>query len=183
MDHPSYLTFPNRTQWREWLQANHADASEAWLLIARVKHPGLHLAAAVEQALCFGWIDGVMQPVDEKHYLLRFSPRTAQSIWSMSNIQRVQALTAAGMMTEAGLEKVRQAQENGEWEAALRRERVDEIPPELEAALEGVPGALAAYRAARASQKKQWIYWLQSAKRDETRERRIQKIIEALMGG
>lgn len=182
MDHPKILTFHNRAQWRAWLLANHAAAGEAWLLIARVKTPGLHLAAAVEEALCFGWIDGIMNPLDEKSYLLRFSPRTAQSIWSASNIQRVQALTAAGKMTEAGLEKVRQAQENGEWQAALRRERVDEIPPELEDALEGVPGALGAYRAARASQKKQWIYWLQTAKRAETRERRIQKIIEALMG-
>ena len=183
MDLPKTFTFPNRTQWRAWLQAHHAEAAEAWLLIAKVKTPGLHLAAAVEEALCFGWIDGVMKPLDEKHYLLRFSPRTPQSIWSLSNIQRVEALTAAGKMTGAGLAKVREAQENGEWEAALRRERVDEIPPELEAALEGIPGGLSAYRAARASQKKQWIYWLQTAKRAETRERRIQKIIEALMGG
>jgi uncharacterized protein YdeI (YjbR/CyaY-like superfamily) len=123
-----------------------------------------------------------MRSLDEKHYLLRFSPRTAQSIWSIRNIHRVEALTAAGKMAEAGLDKVRQAQENGEWQAALRREQVDVIPPELEAALEQVPGALSAYRATRASQKKRWIYWLQTAKRADTRQRRIHKIIEALMG-
>ncbi len=182
MDLPTTLTFKNRNQWRDWLQANHAEESEAWLLIAKVKTPGLHLAAAVEEALCFGWIDGVMRSLDEGHYLLRFSPRTAQSIWSVNNIRRVEVLTEAGKMTAAGLEKVRQAQENGEWEAALRRERVDEIPPELEVVLENFPGALSAYRAAPDSKKKQWIYWLQTARRPETLARRIHKIIAALMG-
>ena len=180
----NHHSFQDRSQWREWLQVNHAGAAEAWLVITKAKYrgQGLGLSAAVEEALCFGWIDGVLQPVDEAHYLLRFSPRTPKSIWSISNIRRVEALITAGKMTAAGQEKIREAQENGEWEAALRRERVDEIPPELAAALEKVPGALRAYRAARVSQKKQWIYWLQTAKRAETKERRIHKIVETLMG-
>ncbi len=178
------LEFVNRGGWRQWLQEHHAIETHAWLIIYKVKYrdQGLALSAAVEEALCFGWIDGTLRPIDEKCYALRFSPRRPGSIWSTKNIQRVEKLLAEGKMTGAGKQKVAEAKENGQWEAAIRRERVDIIPEELEIALRKEEGALAAYQALPDSRKKQYIYWLQSAKRTDTKRKRIQKILDELLG-
>lgn len=141
---------------------------------------GLALAEAIEEALCFGWIDGTLRSIDEKRYALRFSPRKRNSIWSMSNIERVEKLLAEGRMTEAGKAKIAEAKKNGEWKAAIRREQTDIIPKELETVLRETHGALSAYQALPSSRKKTYIYWLQSAKREETKRKRIQKIVDAL---
>ncbi|HSF80651.1 MAG TPA: YdeI/OmpD-associated family protein [Anaerolineales bacterium] len=173
------LEFQNPAQWRGWLEQNHASAGEAWLVIYKKKYraAGLALEQAVEEALCFGWIDGRLQPLDEKRYALRFSPRAPNSTWSISNIRRVEKLVAEGKMTEAGQQSVAAAKKSGAWEAALRRELVDIIPGELERALRQHPGAISAYKALPASRKKQYIYWLQQAKGAETARRRIRKIV------
>jgi len=165
------------------LETNHATDTEAWLVIFKKKYRdlGLTLDEAVEEALCFGWIDGVLNPLDERCYALRFSPRTPYSIWSMSNIRRVEKLTAQGKMTEAGSLRIAEAKENGEWDAAIRREQVDLIPEELESALRNHAGALSAYQALPDSRKKQYIYWLQTAKREETKHRRIHKIVDEVL--
>ena len=99
----------------------------------------------------------------------------------MSNIRRVQKLIAKGKMTDAGMQKIIEAKENGEWEAAIRRDQVDKIPDDLEVALKQIDGALQKYISLSDSRKKQFIYWLQSAKREETKVRRIQKIINELL--
>jgi uncharacterized protein YdeI (YjbR/CyaY-like superfamily) len=175
--------FEHRAQWRRWLEKHHALESEAWLMIFKKKYRdlGLSLEDAIEEALCFGWIDGKLKSIDEKRYMLRFSPRTSNSIWSMSNIHRVEKLIAGGKMTKDGQRKINEAQENGEWEAAIRRERVDLIPQDLERELQKTEGALSSYQALPDSRKKQYIYWLQSAKREETKQRRIKKIVEEIL--
>ncbi len=99
----------------------------------------------------------------------------------MSNIQRVEKLIAEGKMTAAGKLKIAEAKENGEWEAAIRREQVSIIPEELERALRKQEGALSAYRALPDSRKKQYLYWLQKAKQEETKHRRIQKIVDEVL--
>jgi len=177
------LEFEDRDQWRRWLDTNHANEPEAWLILHKKKYreQGLTLDEAIEEALCFGWIDGKLNRLDEKRYRLRFSPRTTKSIWAMSNIRRVEKLIAEGKMTESGYQKIAEAKGNGAWEAAIRREQVDQIPKALEPTLRKTKGALAAYRSLPDSRKKQYIYWLQSAKREETRQRRIQKIIEEIL--
>jgi uncharacterized protein YdeI (YjbR/CyaY-like superfamily) len=178
------LEFADRHQWRAWLEEHHTAESEAWLILFKKKHldQGLRLEEAVEEALCFGWIDGVLQPLDERRYALRFSGRRSNSVWSLRNIRRAERLIAEGKMTEAGLRKIAEAKENGEWEAAIRREQVDRIPDDLEAALRAEEGALLAYQALPDSRKKQYLYWLQSAKHAETRQRRIQKIVAEVLG-
>lgn len=178
------LKFKNRSQWRDWLEENHAKEKEAWIIITKKKYQnqGLGLDEAVEEALCFGWIDGVMKSINEKHYALRFSPRSTKSIWSMNNIRRVERLISEKKMTDAGIKKITAAKENGEWEAAIQREQVDRIPDELANELNQVNGALSKYQALSDSRKKQLIYWLQSAKREETKAKRIRKIIEELAG-
>jgi uncharacterized protein YdeI (YjbR/CyaY-like superfamily) len=182
---PEYLEFADRNQWRTWLEAQHAEADEAWLVQHKkgVEDAGLGYEAAVEEALCFGWIDGLLRRLDGRRYLLRYTPRRRDSVWSMNNIQRVERLIREGRMTDAGLEKIAEAKENGQWQAAIRREQVDIIPPELENVLEQIEGATAAYHALPASRKKQFIYWLQTAKRPATKRRRIQKIVEEILGG
>lgn len=178
-----YLTFEHRDQWRGWLARNHETANEAWLILFKKKYrdQGLTLDEAVEEALCFGWIDGKLQSLDERRFRLRFSPRRKNSTWSMSNIRRVEKLRAEGKMTATGERKIAEAKETGEWEAAIRREQVDVIPRDLERALAKREGAISAYLTLPDSRKKQYIYWLQKAKREETKQRRIQKILDEIL--
>jgi uncharacterized protein YdeI (YjbR/CyaY-like superfamily) len=185
MDESSqYLEFADRDQWRMWLEAHHAEADEAWLVQYRrgFEEAGLGYEAAVEEALCFGWIDGLLRRLDERRYLLRYTPRRPDSVWSVNNIQRVGRLTGEGRMTQAGLNAIAEAKESGQWEAAIRREQVDIIPSELKEVLNQIEGATAAYHALPDSRKKQFIYWLQTAKRPATKRRRIEKIVEEILG-
>lgn len=177
------LNFENREQWRVWLDKHWAVESEAWVVHHKKQFSsqGLTLEEAVEEALCFGWIDSTLNTLDEKRYVLRYSPRKANSVWSMSNISRVKKLIAEGKMTPAGQQKIEEAKENGQWQAAIRREQVDLIPEELESALLREEGALDAYQALPDSHKKRYIYWLQSAKREDTKQRRIEKIVQEIL--
>jgi uncharacterized protein YdeI (YjbR/CyaY-like superfamily) len=183
MSIPEYLEFADSEQWRTWLKHNHAVEKQVWVLIYKKKFRkmGLSLDPAIEQALCYGWIDSTLKSIDERCYALRFSPRGHHSPWSISNINRVAKLIAAGKMTSAGLAKISEAKENGEWEAAIQRENTDVIPDILLQALQDKSGALKAYQALTNSRKKQYIYWLQNAKREDTRNRRIQKIIKEIL--
>ena len=183
MSSPNYLTFADRDQWRSWLEQHHATERDVWVILYKKKYQdlGLVLDQAVEEALCFGWIDSTLKSIDDKHYALRFSSRKRKSPWSMSNINRVKKLIAEGKMTNAGFEKIAAAKENGEWDAAVQREQIDTIPSELLQALEKKEGALAAYKAMNSSRKKQFLYWLHNAKREETKNRRIQKIISEVL--
>ncbi len=178
-----YLTFRDRAAWRAWLAAHHATESEAWLIHYKkgASETGLPYPEAIEEALCFGWIDGPMHPVDAECFALRYSPRRRGSVWSASNVERVERLIRAGQMTPAGLARVAEAKANGEGAAALQRENVDVLPPDLERALRRRKGALAAFRALTLSQKKQAIWWITSAKREATRKRRIEATIARLL--
>jgi uncharacterized protein YdeI (YjbR/CyaY-like superfamily) len=174
------ILFPNRASWRQWLEGNYRSRAEAWLIIRKKgsKARCISLDDAVMEALCFGWIDGKLMARDEDSYLLRFSPRRPDSVWSIHNIRRVEQLLAEGRMTDGGLEKVRHGEASGQWDAAVRREQVDLIPPDLEVALRRKRGCLDAYRKLTASRKQQAIHWLETAKRAETRELRIRLIVE-----
>jgi uncharacterized protein YdeI (YjbR/CyaY-like superfamily) len=176
--------FEDGAAWRAWLQANQASVAAAWLVIAK-SHvtTGLHYEAAIEEALCFGWIDGVMKSLDADGYLLRFSPRRAGSVWSLSNRRRVEKLVAEGRMTEAGLEKVRIAQGNGAWEQAVQRDAVTDPTDDLAAALQANPVAQANFMALAPTYKRQFRYWIDSAKTAPTRLKRVQAAVELLAQG
>ncbi len=178
------LSFTSPDQWRSWLENNHARANEAWLVHFKKGYQDstLLLVEAVEEALCFGWIDSTLRPIDERSYALRYSPRRKNSIWSESNKQRALRLIREGRMAPAGMAAVQEAKANGQWELATRREQVDLIPPELEEALRDRAGALDAYYAQPISRKKQFIYWITSAKRPATVQRRIEAILKELSG-
>jgi len=176
----SYQTFASRADWRSWLESHYAGQSELWLAIYKKGSGKMAVTyeEAVEEALCYGWIDGLVQALDEEKYAVRFSPRKPNSIWSESNKRRVEKLMREGRMAEPGLQKVAAAQASGEWEAATLREDVSTFPPELEQALRAHKGALAGFQAMPASRRKGLIWWLSDAKRDATREKRLQAIVD-----
>jgi uncharacterized protein YdeI (YjbR/CyaY-like superfamily) len=178
--HQDHLFFESRRLWRAWLRANHARASQAWVVLPKRGHsgPALTYEEAVEEALCFGWIDGLLNRLDATRYLLRFSPRRAGSIWSASNKKRVAKLIRQRRMTSAGLAMVRQAKRNGQWREATLREATDRPPADLLAELRKARGRLAAWRALPPSRKKQVLYWLASAKREATRRDRLRLVAE-----
>jgi uncharacterized protein YdeI (YjbR/CyaY-like superfamily) len=179
-----YLEFSDRHEWRAWLEANHARAEEAWLVHYKkgFQKGTLTLGEAVEEALSYGWIDSTLRRIDERRYALRYSPRRRNSIWSESNKRRVQRLMRQGRLAPAGLAAVAEAKRSGQWEAATRREQVDIVPPELEEALRVREGALNAYLALPASRRKQFIHWITSAKRPATKQRRIEAILDEVVG-
>ncbi len=177
-----YLTFTNRTHWRSWLKEHHSESAGAWLQIQKKNSPveGIFLDEAVEEALCFGWIDSTLNPRDEHSYLLRFSPRKASSVWSISNIQRAATLIDEGRMREAGFAAIQAGKESGEWEQAIQREDPDYIPEDLRTALNQDPDAQLAYQALSESKRKRFVYWLQSAKQEQTRQKRVTEILKQL---
>lgn len=177
---PKLLPLADPEAWRAWLRENHTAEKEAWLIIAK-KHasrPGISYEEALDEALCYGWIDGLMQSVDDETFTLRFSPRKSRSIWSEGNKQRVERLIAQGRMSEAGLAKIREAKENGEWDKAAEREDTSVLPIDLEDALQRDGRIWSRWESLAPSRKKQYIYWISSAKAEETRQRRILETVE-----
>jgi len=112
--------FKNRKEWRDWLAVHHQSETLVWLLIQKVhsQKTGIRLAEAVEEALCYGWIDGQMYRLDDEQFVIRLTPRRRKSIWSKRNKTRAEELIAAGQMTEAGLAAIREAKASGRWQAA-----------------------------------------------------------------
>jgi uncharacterized protein YdeI (YjbR/CyaY-like superfamily) len=181
----AHLSFETRAQWRAWLRANHARATHAWLALPKRGHTGRLITheEALDEALCYGWIDGLLHRLDEARYLLRFTPRRAGSIWSQSNKKRVARLIRQGRMTQWGLAKVREGKRSGQWREARHREQTDRPPADLLAALRKNRGHLAAWRALPPSRKKQVLYWLASAKREATRRNRLRQVGERWLAG
>ncbi|MDD3809724.1 MAG: YdeI/OmpD-associated family protein [Erysipelotrichaceae bacterium] len=134
---------------------------------------------AVEEALCFGWIDGKMFRVDEERFIIFMTPRAPGSVWSKNNRDRVEALMAKGMVHESGLEKIRMAQANGQWEKAYSARSAPLIPGDLLEALKRQEGALENFNGWTNSQQLGAIFWLDQAKRPQTRTKRIERIVVA----
>jgi uncharacterized protein YdeI (YjbR/CyaY-like superfamily) len=118
MDVTDPLACSSVEEWRRWLERHHDTETGVWLLIAkkRATRPGPSLVEATEEALCFGWIDSAMRPVDDETYVLRYTPRRAKSAWSDVNKARAERLIAEGRMTQAGLARIDEAKRDGRWE-------------------------------------------------------------------
>jgi uncharacterized protein YdeI (YjbR/CyaY-like superfamily) len=174
----------NLEAWRRWLREHHDARTQVWLLI-RKKHaaePGIGYEEAVEEALCWGWIDGLTKAWDERDFALRFTPRKPRSVWSESNVARVGRLVAAGRMQPAGQALVSEAKRNGSWDAAASG-RLEVTPPDLAAALAASPQASAAWEALAPTYRRQYLYWVLDAKRAETRTRRVADVVRRAAAG
>jgi uncharacterized protein YdeI (YjbR/CyaY-like superfamily) len=164
----------DRAAWRRWLRRNHDRGSGAWLAIAKkggsVPAPGYE--DAVLEALCFGWIDSTGRRLDDDRSLIWMAPRKPRSNWSASNKARVDVLVRDGLMEAPGLAAIELAKSNGAWEAL---ERIDllEVPKDLAAAFRKHPGSRKHWNAFPPSVQKQILWWINSAKRDETRAKRV----------
>jgi uncharacterized protein YdeI (YjbR/CyaY-like superfamily) len=177
--------FKDQHAWERWLDANHAKSQGLWLRIAKTKGPltSVSYAAAVESALCYGWIDGQKRPYDESSWLQRFTPRRARSPWSKVNTAKAQALIESGRMKPAGLAEVERARADGRWESAYAPASSATVPPDLQAALDANPKAKAFFATLRGSNRYAFIYRVQSAKRPETRARRVAESVAMLARG
>jgi uncharacterized protein YdeI (YjbR/CyaY-like superfamily) len=120
MEPEDALYFGRRDDWRKWLEENHNKENEVWLVHYKKSSGkgGISLEEAVEEAICFGWIDGKLKKVDEERFILRFSPRKASSVWSRINKERAEKMIESGRMTEFGLNKIRDTKKTGSWEIA-----------------------------------------------------------------
>lgn len=179
------VTPKNRQAWRQWLARHHADASEVWLVFYK-RHTGkptLSYNDAVEEALCFGWIDGIRKSIDDERYMHRFTPRKPDSRWSETNRKRVARLTDAGLMTAAGKRAVRRARESGKWDEPPRSPVDFSMPSELRRRLTQDHGAEQFFLSLAPSYRRQYIAWVASAKRADTRERRADEALELLRSG
>jgi len=176
-------SFADRDAWRAWLAENHQVEKELWLVVPKrhTGRPGLTYEEALEEALCFGWIDGIVRRIDGEKHMIRFSPRRGNSVWSQRNKQRVGRLIREGRMTPAGLARIKEARANGQWAKAAMREDMTVVPPELAEALAGNEKARLNFEGLAPSYRKQFIYWIASAKRDETRRKRIEGTIDLLI--
>ena len=179
MDPPD-LEFKDRAQWRGWLHENHSGETEAWAVIYKKgsELEGLRYLEAVEEALCYGWIDSKMQSVDGDRFRQRFSPRRRDSPWSKANRETAERLIEAGLMAEAGHKAIEEAKRNGRWDRAYTSKVAPEVPEDLMAALRGNPSAKKNFDAFSNSAKLMYVYWVESAKRDETRARRIAEVVD-----
>ncbi len=163
----------DRATWRAWLEANQAIETGAWLVTWRRGHgPVLDYGEAVEEALCFGWVDSRGGKVDEHRTKLYFAPRKPRSAWSASNKARVERLIAAGLMRPAGLAAIERAKENGSW-SVLDEVEQGIVPQDLGAALAAHPPAADRFAAFPWSARREILVWIASAKRPETRSVRI----------
>jgi uncharacterized protein YdeI (YjbR/CyaY-like superfamily) len=179
LDH-ELLSFATRDEWRAWLRANHDRAADAWLILGKKGRGTVTLSFEEVQieALCFGWTDVKSKRIDAAHYQLRFTPRRANSVWSLTNIRRAEVAIADGRMTDVGLAKIAEAQHNGQWEAGIKSEQTDHIPADLAQALRQSKGALSRYRKLSHSRKKQLLHKLYTPTSEATRQRRIAAIVQ-----
>ena len=169
----------DRSEWRAWLEANHATSPGIWLVFDK-KSAGrerLPYGDAVEEALCFGWIDGLARPIDAAQYRQLFTPRKAKSTWSRVNKERIERLRSAGLLRPAGIAAIELAQRNGSW-SSLDAVDAMEIPADLAKALARAPTAKRNFEAFPPSARRAYLYWVLSAKRPETREKRIRAVID-----
>jgi len=181
------LRVESRDAWRAWLAEHHTSESELWLVFYK-GHTGeknVPYGALVEEALCFGWIDSLIKRLDDDRYLRKFTPRRPGSPWSASNKARVEAMIAQGRMTEAGQGLINEAKASGEWDREQARPTVlvDDVPEELEQALAAHPAAAKTFAALAPTYRKQYILWITTAKRSETRKRRVTEAIQLLERG
>jgi uncharacterized protein YdeI (YjbR/CyaY-like superfamily) len=176
------LLFKHRKDWLAWLNKNHAASSGIWMRLAKKESDltSISYAEALEEALCFGWIDGQKKPFDKQSWLQRFTPRGPRSIWSRINRQKAQTLIESGRMRPAGVQAIERARQNGQWDAAYESQRGAVVPADFQAELDRHSKAKAFFATLNSTNRYAILFRIQTVKKAETRARRIQQFIQML---
>jgi uncharacterized protein YdeI (YjbR/CyaY-like superfamily) len=179
------LLFATQSDWRAWLEQNHRQPKGIWLKHAK-KSSGktsVSYLEAVEEALCYGWIDSQKQAYDKDYFLQKFTPRGKKSVWSKINVAKVETLIKSGKMQAAGLEAISLAKQDGRWAAAYDSSSTNKIPEDFQAALNDNPKAKQFFETLNKANVYALCWRIQTAKKPETRKARIEKFIEMLNKG
>jgi uncharacterized protein YdeI (YjbR/CyaY-like superfamily) len=182
----STLIVRDAAAWVQWLTVNHGQSSGVWLGLAKkgtTEPTSLTYDEALQEALCHGWIDGQVRRLDERIYRQRFTPRRPRSSWSKRNVGIVERLTGEGRMRPAGIAAVEQAKADGRWEEAYAGPATAQVPEDLAAALRAQPAAQAMFEVLSSQNRYAVLYRIASAKRADTRARRIEQFVAALARG
>lgn len=176
----------NRAEWRAWLAANHDKEAEVWLIYYK-KGTGvasIDYESSVEEALCYGWVDSIIKRIDDTKHARKFTPRKDSSKWSPSNKRRVKKLLKEGLMTEYGLQKIEAAKQSGMWNAPDQRPKLTfEMSAEFADALRKNKQARETFENLTPTYQKQYLGWIEVAKRPETKQRRVEESIRLLAEG
>lgn len=185
MDSDPVLDFENQKAWEKWLEENHRTSSGFWMRLAKKASgiPSVTYPEAVESALCYGWIDGHKRPHSDTAWLQRFTPRRSRSMWSQINREKAVALIDAKRMKAAGLEEIERARRDGRWESAYGSQRTLVPDADFQTALNKRPRAKKFFKTISAANRYAILWRIQTAKKAETRERRIREYIEKLEKG
>ena len=177
--------FASDADWERWLEEHHATIDGIEVKIAKKGSgiPSVVYPEVLEIALCFGWIDGRRNALDEQYFIQRFGPRRARSRWSKINREKAEALIAQGRMRPAGLAEVERARADGRWDAAYAGQRASTVPDDLQRELDARPQAAAFFETLSSQNRYAILYRLQDAKRPETRARRLAKFVAMLEAG
>jgi uncharacterized protein YdeI (YjbR/CyaY-like superfamily) len=179
------LAFADDAAWEAWLDEHHADARGVWVKIAKAKTgiESVRYPEVLETALCFGWIDGRREKLDDTWFLQRFVPRTRRSPWSKINREKAERLIAEGRMRPAGHAAVEAAKADGRWEKAYAGQATMAVPDDLQRELDARPAARAFFATLNSQNRYAILYRLHEAKRPETRARRLEKFVAMLEAG
>ncbi|MGC1550900.1 MAG: YdeI/OmpD-associated family protein [Rhodanobacter sp.] len=178
----SMLFFETKAVWAVWLAKNHRESKGIWLRLAKkaAATPSVTYAEAVEIALCYGWVDGQKKPDNEQFWLQRFTPRSAKSIWSKINRDKASKLIADGQMKAGGLKEIERAKADGRWDKAYDSPSVATVPADFQVALEKNAKAKAFFATLDRQNRYAMLFRIQTAKKAETREKRIQTFVKML---
>ncbi len=173
--------FKNRNDFRKWLEKNHAKQKELWILFYKVhtKKKSLRYAEAVEESLCFGWIDGIVKRIDDEKHAQRYTPRKPKSIWSKVNKERAKKMIEQGKMTDAGLVKIKEAKKSGWWQNAYTTTSGEHgMSAEMKKVLMADEEAWKNFQNFGKRSQNTYIFWVNYAKREETKQKRMQIVLE-----
>ena len=180
MSQDLYVT--DRESWRAWLRQNHDRNKEVWLIYYR-KHtgkPSILYDDSVEEALCFGWVDSIIKKIDDEKFARKFTPRTSRSRWSEANKKRVEKMIEEGRMTETGLAIIGDAKDSGQWFKTVANRKELVIPSYLKDALAADKRASHNFNNLAQTYKRNFVLWIDSAKKEETRRKRLAEAMELL---
>lgn len=179
------VLFESQTSWREWLAHNHTQLKGVWLKLAKKSSGKVSLtySEALEEALCYGWIDALKQAYDQDYWLQKFTPRGSKSLWSKVNVAKVESLMREHRMQPAGLATVEAAKQSGAWQAAYDAASSLTIPDDFQAALDANPKAKRFFATLNKTNTYAFCWRVQTAKKPETRQARIDKFIDMLNKG